>query len=317
MPLSPETTRVLYSDPNTGLSLEDQLTAAYERNLAAGQAVVEVTTTLADVAAAAAAEATSLAAEAGCLPELSKEFTSTAETSRFANSEVFAALGLETPSLGELAAAGIDFLKLETAHKTLEHLGHEPSLVIAPLLPAEDWKTVFQTLQDNPRVNHDNRIKEGGLYIDDSIETNWDQLNDSPHTVTVNGQGWQVLVLPGTSRPIETSLDHKGATNAAKLGYSLYTTAQELDIPHEALTPDNLHPTIAAYLTHQATLLHTLETPLDGTTYSWLSGTFQDGSRAPRGYWYSVDGQVRVYWDVVGYRDGGLGVRLPVWGNEL
>jgi hypothetical protein len=67
------------------------------------------------------------------------------------------------------------------------------------------------------------------------------------------------------------------------------------------------HPTIAAYLTLQATRLIANEEPLDSTTITWLAGKM--GGSAPFGSWSPEYGQVYLINHGVGVQVAVLGAR--------
>ena len=314
MTLTPEATHALYADPS-GLSLTEQLTAAYERNVTEELAPRVLPDALALVAATAIAEARAATPDVRSLPELLADFRSTLEISRLASLEVFGPLGIKPPELTEFVEAGIDFTRLGAAYEIMQDHGLQPEIVIAPVLSVEQWKQSFQALQDDPFVNHDKRIQNGGLYIDDAVATNWETINANDHSVIIDGQEWQVLVVPGTDEPPVTSLDHNGTLADGTFPTKLLELGDTLDLN---LADDPLHPGLASYLTLQATKLHSLQPPLYEAGYTWLDGEFgiPDSPQAPQGFWGSGRGQVGVSWDVVGFRNDFLGVRLPVLGTS-
>jgi hypothetical protein len=332
MTLTPEATQALYADPS-GQSLSEQLTAAYQRNLEGGVATPSAGDSLLSVAATAVAEARATAASDEVVPlaGLSPEFGDLLASKHRQAELLFGRISVDVPSMTEFARAGFDLPKLDRSFEAMTRKGLAPELVLAPVLPQEQWVALFQDLQDDPSVNHDNRIQNGGLYIDNDVSSHWDELEATDHTTSLDGQDWQVLVVPGTPKPPVLNVDHTGSDGKAapsrmKLGRrvsgsalaeQLTNQATELGLNPESLTADNLHPTISAYLSLQAAQLEAAQPPLDASTWSWLHGTFDASGtlRAPSGRWSSVVGQVGLGWYGVDNRSGHLGVRLPVWGE--
>ncbi len=313
--LTPEATQALYADPS-GLSLTEQLTAAYERNTATGLAV-PLPDSLATIAAAAVAEAQARTPDVQPLTGLTPEFQATAETAHNTYTQLFERVGINIPSLHEFAAAGIDFNRLGTAHDAIKRLGSQPELVFAPSnFTRGGWEDLYRNLQYDTAVNADGRIKDGGLYIDGDVVTNWNKLNTDHHALAIDGVDWQVLVLPGGNQPPIVNIDHNGK-DGRKVSRELQEQAARLGIASGDLVAANMHPTIASYLALQAGRLQNNEEPIDSSKWTWLEGEFGDPSnlQAPRGRWFPVDGQVGLDWCNVGRRGGVLGARLPVWGN--
>jgi hypothetical protein len=305
----------LYSDAS-GLSLEQQLAAAYERNVVSGLVEKTVPESLASVAAAAVAEAQATAPETPPpTANLDPTFQSVAETALDSTATLLERIGITTPTLAEFAGSGdVAFGLLSRGYEAMQGLNLEPQLVFAPVLAPEQWADLYKHLQDDPSVNHDGRIKNGGLYIDDSIRSNWEGLQPSEDdTVEINGLSWQILVLPGTNKPPQVNIDHNGHDENG-LNSALTEQATDTGVSADELTEDKMHPSMAAYLTAQASKLQSGESPLDNATYTWLSGTFQDASQAPGGCWGPGGGQVYLGWGDVGFRVDRRGVRLPVWG---
>jgi hypothetical protein len=339
MTLSPEATQALYADPS-GQSLAEQLTAAYQRNVEGGVATPTIGDSLLEFATAAVAEATATEAtrpEAAPLAGLSPEFGDLLASKFHQTDQLLDRIGIAMPQATEFARAGFDFPRLNRSFETMTALGLQPELVLAPVLPQEQWVSLFQELQNDPSVNH-GHIKAGGLYIDSEVSSHWDELEDkNAHTLYTGGQGWQVLVLPGTDRPPILNVDHHGSdgtappsaprkrlgrhtaasTTTTMLAKPLATQATNQGLDPESLTADDLHPTISAYLTLQAAKLQADQPPLDASsTYSWLHGTFGTGNlQAPYGHWDPGRGRVVVSRNGVGGRFDSLGVRLPVWGE--
>jgi hypothetical protein len=253
-------------------------------------------------------------------PDSTAEFTSSpaftiiAETAHSTASQLFERIGVTMPSLAELAAAGIDFERLSSAHEDMRALNLEPRLVIAPVLEAAQWSNLFGALQDDANVNHDGRIKNGGLYIDSEVKTDWRNLQGDEHSTQVSGRrgSWQVVVIPGTEQPDITNIDRRGTTDGTTVAKKIIQRLNNL--PNTQL--HELHPTIPTYLALQAANLQEHEAPIDSSTWTWLEGEFgnANGLQAPSGIWRPGVGRVGLDWRDVGDRRDNLGVRLPVWG---
>ena len=279
-----------------------QVDEAYERaRLSAGETARGLGGTSLDaVLAADVAEAK----EAGTLTGSGLEAITSPETraafeTALANTErLFARIGLVAPTAEQLRASGIDLAQLATRFEAMG-VGAKPELVIAPRLGVENWKRIFQGLQDDQAINRSGRIKNGGLYIDADVAKNWDSpsfqdTGSAPQCETdagLSGLGtqWTVRIISGTETPTQTNVRH-----------------DDPNYPNK--------PTVNEYLTLQGVRLMNPDTePIDSDTYTWLNGSFKDDSRAPCGVWYSGGGRVVLYWSGVGNANGSLGVRLPVW----
>jgi hypothetical protein len=212
--------------------------------------------------------------------------------------QLFGRIGLATPSAEQLAESGVDFAALGAAHEQMERDGLEPRLVLAPSIRPDEWQQIYGVLEAGNVSG--GRIKNGGLWINDDIKAAWHDLSQVPETVPAtvvpDNEGyrtaWTLRVIPGTNRPTETNITH-----------------------NDPSYPDK--PTVHEYLSLQASLLQNGEDPIDDSTYTWLNGTFADGSRAPFGFWDPGDGRVGLDRAGVGNRGDNLGVRLPVWGEAL
>jgi hypothetical protein len=192
--------------------------------------------------------------------------------------------------------------------------GKQPELVLAPLLPAQQWRNIYTVLTADTTIANNPLKKQNdghGLYINGEVEAAWDELNVAPESVPVinggdsvgNHNQWTLRLIPGTPKPTQTSIDHDGNYQDSN--------GQKTRLQGVA------HPTTNEYLTLQAILIQSGQPPIDAKTWSWLDGTFGSSNylQAPSGFWGPDYGQVFLSCDGVGYRDGGLGVRVPVWGN--
>ena len=277
---------------------------AYERaRSAAGEVAQELGgATLNAVLAADVAEAK----EAGTLATGGVEAITDPEIRRIfgqsfaAHEQLFRRANLNIPSPDELAEAGIDISQLAVKFAEERQAGHEPELVLAPVMPLNWWKSIYTSLQDDVQGN---RVKDGGLYIYDTVRDNWDSLNTVPqntpatlidaaskgHYQDSGNYQWTLRVIPGTNKPTEVNVRH-----------------DDQNYPNK--------PTVGEYLTLQATRLQDPNSePIDNGTYTWLDGTMNNGSRAPCGRWYPDDGRVFLFDGVVDFSVDYLGVRSPVW----
>lgn len=291
------------SEPFADIDLygRQELQGLLEQNRAAGLAVPEATPSVLGGLAHAASQNLGLVA-----PE-TVNWQPFQETLAIA-SKLFNRIGLTPPGERELREAGIDFAKAEAAFGDMERDGLEPMLVLAPALALEGphgWSALYDQLQKDQTIPGNplkNQSDGAGLWVNDDVKQNWNQINhygstnqdgSSAHTPTTTGPdghatGWQLAVVPATAQP------------------------PELNVPHTA--NDANHPSIGIYLTLQANRIQAGETPIDSAHYTWLGGDFSSASQAPCGYWRPGDGQVLVYSHDVGRRRDNLGVRLPVWG---
>ena len=219
------------------------------------------------------------------------------ETAFDRTEQLFGRVRLTPPTAEQLTQNGVDLAALGVQHERMTREGLEPAWVLAPILETGHWKQLYGNLEQDSTLNHNGRIKAGGLYIDDDLSAAWSSLCDLPPTLPVTplevpGQAtssWTLRLIPATNGPTETNITH-----------------------NDPSYPDK--PTVHEYLTLQATRLQANEDPLDNSTWTWLSGTVPDGSRAPVGDWGPDGGQVKLGRIDVDYRLGNLGVRLPVWG---
>ena len=256
------------------------------------------------------------------LPNLDPNFRSLLETSHTASSELFQALDFTPPELTAFSEVGVDLAKLQTAHETMMQSDLAPEIVIAPILSVEQWKQLYKGLEDDQTINQDGRIKDGGLYIDDTVANHWDELMqqtiDNAHTVQDDqGIAWHILVMPGTDRPPVLKVGHNGTNVQNQRDTTLQQQIDSIFGQFATVLEDiPLHPSTPAYLTLQAARLQANTPPLDNNTRTWLQGTFTENNslRAPGGRWSPGNGRVDVRWFEVGDRRDYLGVRLPVWG---
>jgi hypothetical protein len=205
-------------------------------------------------------------------------------------------------TLGEFLS-GFESTELDyhvaNAYEAMRKLGFEPQIIIGPSSASKEWwQGVYKDLPGT---------KNGGLYIDQSVGQVWSEL-PSP-----SDANWFVSVVPATSKPTIIS-DHmlnwhnQPAVEAIATSSLPFGTRTEMAVAHT---------TIAEYLTLQATKLTDSEPPIDSETYTWLSGTFDNGTKAPYGYWFPDVGQVRLRWNDPSSQSDGIGARPAVRGTEL
>jgi hypothetical protein len=318
MTLTPEAAKTLYST-EAGVSLPDQLVAAYERNLAEGLVRrAESARLAAESAITSAQKMFEKTGQSAPLFDVSAGIKAVAETALEYSEQLFNRIDINTPELSEFAESGINFSRLGAAHASMKKLGLEPELVIAPLLSAAMWSNLFQTLQDDRVVNPGgDRLKHGGLFIADRILKNWDKLQGDHHSVAVAGQLWQVMVMPAAQSPPLLNLDHTGTSVGGKILSEELVNMRHEFVPSMQQSPENMHPTISTYLTLLASKLQRGDKPLDISTFTWLDGTFSDtvtevGTQA---YWTPANHQIALDFNYNDFGDSNHGIRLPVWGE--
>jgi hypothetical protein len=217
---------------------------------------------------------------------------------------------LAAPSVEQFMQAGVDFGHLASEYERMEIAGLQPEMVVTPVLPvvptdstSGSWSELYESLTSDKTIpNNPLQARDDGkgLYVNDDVRGAATELYDSERSLvsgsdihSVDDWAWTIALIPTTAKPQELSTPH---------------TDKETD------TLSSQHATISQYLTLQATRIQAGETPVDADTYTWLAGTFENGAQAPRGSWFSGDGQVVVSWNRVGDQNDGIGVRLPVWG---
>ena len=221
-------------------------------------------------------------------PEVREVFERSLETTKaiYAKGQRFR--GLDVPSY-ELFT-NLDIARLGERFQDMESKDLEPQVLITPQLSKQDTVRLF-----SDRTGDNNVLRQGGLWAYETItDTIWDKLNvpdanqHQPTLTTPDGTVWTITLTSGTQKPQnpKTSHDDLAARNIPLLTISQYTRLQLGNIQEG-------------------------RPPVDGNTWTWLSGTFSAGAAAPCGYWNPGFGQVRVSWNGVGYRGGGLGSRSP------
>jgi hypothetical protein len=213
--------------------------------------------------------------------------------------ELFAQLNLSTPTTEQLAMSGIDFAGIGAVYEQMLSKGLEPLIVLAPSIRPDEWQEIYRHLEADTKINATGRRRFGGLHINSSIASSWNELSKMsdavPATVVPDETGyrtkWTLRIIPGTDRPTETGITH-----------------------NDPRFPDK--PTVHEYLALQANLLQRGQDPIDGSTHTWLSGTFENESHAPRGTGLSSEGQIELNQGEVDYQYINSGVRLPLWSEQ-
>lgn len=221
-------------------------------------------------------------------PEVREVFERSLETTKaiYAKGQRFR--GLDVPSY-ELFT-NLDIARLGERFQDMESKDLEPQVLITPQLSKQDTISLF-----SDRTKDDNVLRQGGLWVNDKItDTIWDELNvpgaNQPTLTTPDGTVWTVTLISGTQKPQnpKTSHDDLAARNIPLLTISQYTRLQLGNIQEG-------------------------RPPVDGNTWTWLSGTFSAGAAAPCGRWLPGVGQMYVDWNGVGGRGGSLGSRQLTW----
>ena len=219
-------------------------------------------------------------------PEVREVFERSLETTKaiYAKGQRFR--GLDVPSY-ELFT-NLDIARLGERFQDMESKDLEPQVLITPQLSKQDTISLF-----SDRTKDDNVLRQGGLWVNDNItDTIWDELNvpgaNQPTLTTPDGTVWTITLTSGTQKPQNLKMSHNDlkAMNVPLLTISQYTRLQLGNIQEG-------------------------RPPVDGNTWTWLSGTFSAGAAAPDGFWNPGYGQVVVGWYGVGFRGGGLGSRSP------
>jgi hypothetical protein len=248
------------------------------------------------------------------MPELEPSFERVVETAHDVTTNLFDRISILIPELAEFAEAGVDFKRLAGAHKKMADMDLKPSLVLAPVLSVEQWESVFLDLRKNPRVNDTTFREKGGLYVDDVISEQWGRLQSSHVIKPKPGQqDWQVALIPGTNTPPIDNVDHKGVDKTKEVCEVLRDEAMGIGLSPSTL---DFHPSIATYLTMQASKIYSNEKFVDTGHFTWLDGSLVSGSLAPCGRYIPRDGEIHIDVKLVSNRGSDSGVRLPVWGDN-
>lgn len=196
-----------------------------------------------------------------------------------------------------------------------------PEIVISPEgLSLQRWQALFSSLRHWQDTNHPDSLHRltkqndgDGLWVGEWVRNNWDKLQrvhstpattSASHTPNAHSSPQPrhtLWVIPGTLAPPFLYVAHDGTMQDGSIPPDLQKLIE--------LTPRQTleHPTIAAYLTLQATRLIANEEPLDSATWTWLAG--ETGGSAPIGRWFPGSGQVGLRRNDVGRQVGVLGAR--------
>ncbi len=221
-------------------------------------------------------------------PEVREVFERSLETTEAIYAKGPNFRGFDVPGYGEFT--DVNFAYLGEQFQRMEIEGLEPQVLITPQLSKQDTISLF-----SDRTKDDNVLRQGGLWVNDNItDTIWDELNvpgaNQPTLTTPDGTVWTITLTSGTQKPQNLKMSHNDlkAMNVPLLTISQYTRLQLGNIQEG-------------------------RPPVDGNTWTWLSGTFSAGAAAPYGNWNPGSGQVCVSWDGVGARVGILGSRQLTW----
>ena len=181
-----------------------------------------------------------------------KELVDQYKTAFEASEYLFGLVGEKIPSLEDPRLTEA-LKRLKPTFEVLKSMNLEPEIVIYPRHRSLDWwKQVGAKLQADPTINKDGRIKNGGLYVYDTIANNWDSFTN-PNRQPVE---WTLQVSSATEAPFITSVTSYGYTdsdNTAPEG-KVNLLAQKLNLPTvqhrkkkdpvSSLQQPDLHPEI-------------------------------------------------------------------------
>ncbi len=274
--------------------VDAELAAAYQRNVASGDASPE------EVAQGALSAVVAQGLEnsrplAGEIPKnLYDRFMGALE----ATQDIYAASAILVPDYRDAQFESVNWQRLSDVYEGMRSQDLQPEIVVSRRGISEaDWKSIYARLPN---------AQNGGLYINENVSRDWSTI-DPPEE-----QDWSVSVVSATETPLIVNVSH----NLAKAGADEKTALEGVYLgetsPNDNATIRDSYPTLNEYLTLQALHLRTGVKRVDAETATWLHGTFDNGSKAPCGYWYSDDGRVRVRWDETDYQLDYLGVRPAV-----
>ena len=219
-------------------------------------------------------------------PEVREVFERSLETTEAIYAKGPNFRGFDVPGYGEFTDVNFAYLGEQFQRMKIKDL--EPQVLITPQLSKQDTISLF-----SDRTKDDNVLRQGGLWVNDKItDTIWDELNvphaNQPTLTTPDGTVWTITLTSGTQKPQNLKMSHNDlkAMNVPLLTISQYTRLQLGNIQEG-------------------------RPPVDGNTWTWLSGTFSVGAAAPCGFWSPGGGRVSVSWAGVGDRGGILGSRSP------
>ena len=334
--LTPEANQALYAD-QSGLSLDDQLQTAFERNLESGTATLNaLPDSLSLLAATAVAEAQAQLPETSALANLEPAFADTVRQSHDQINDLLrmTKTGLTVPELASPELYQVDWVRLQTGYDVMAAAGLTPRLIIAPVGRSVDfWKELYNNLCDWQNEHHpatDNyldkspfgRLPNDCLIIDPELKQNWAKL--IPTTA-----GWTASVIPATAVVPFENLDHSGHSDNSSAVDTLQHFLERLPTARTTeATPPN--PSVERYLTMQALHLLNNEPVLDSDdvfnrhiqprSRTWLSGISITISSAdqppynisPAAKW--IRGQVVLASTFSDHHQAGIGIRPEIVG---
>lgn len=300
---------------NPGLITE--VNDAYQRNVEAGRVVSDEFTDGVAVESLADLLHYNAAVESHQLDSLSMENIESFEIyncfeKAFADAEkLFARNKLEVPEPDEFARAGVNFRELAKKYQDMMDANQQPQIVIAPAHGVLNlWMDLYFDLAHDATLANNMLNKNNyssALVVDNTIANNWSLIDTTPLSrqsnpiVAVDRPSDNLLMdVPWTIRLISANLD------------------PDVDLSY---TDTQNKPTVAEYLTLQATLIQNGQRPVDDYTMTWLDGTIPN----------LKDSGIIADWDSNGpgrkgsvtimlveevsleIRDGVHGSRLPVW----
>ena len=237
--------------------------------------------------------------------------------------------------LGELDPTPAPAIPSPTTPSTTP--AHTPSTWRQAYANLRHWQetTYPQPPDDQPDPLAGRRLKHqddgDGLWVWSGVATNWDDLNhqavtNTPGTAitTTNPDGttttWKVLVVPTADKAhggLVPNVTHDLATGRGNLAEQVIA-GFDGSTSINSLTPADAHMPMGTYLPIHATHFAQDQLPQDDNTYTWTHSSFtvpgDTTLQAPAVFWGPGDGQVCVYYGLVGYSSDAVGVRLPVWG---
>jgi hypothetical protein len=191
----------------------------------------------------------------------------------------------------------IDWEQLSVSFAFMEDLGLEPEIIVTPdHLSLNNWGSIF--------ANVGGATKNGGLYYDEAIDDNWREIGGD-----ADSDLWTVAVIPGVAKPHLLGQPHNMDRQ----------TADSVDAQYAALFDPSIefaenYPSVHTYLMLQARRLQAGLPPIDSETATWLAPAFDNGTKAPYGFWRPDGGQVRLYWSVPSDQLDHIGARPAVRG---
>ena len=211
---------------------------------------------------------------------------------------LFERVGLTVPHAEVFTEAGVDFVELAAKYEKMLNDGLEPAVVIAPYHGSLDtWKNLYNALAKDSSSTITQRHSNNGIMVDGGVESQWTRLDSLPinayPTAVTNGYShdipWTIRVIPCSEAPSKFNINYR-ADNA-------------------------LHPSIAEYLTLQATRAQSGKKLIDTRSYTWLKGIIPVAGANFALYGNSVESSGTIN---IGYIDEDeeldtVGSRHPQW----